>query len=524
MIQAQGICVVRAISLPDEQHAQRALAAVAGDGAAGAALDDLLEGKALQQQGAHQRRLLGGDAGVGDEDALGVHGVGIAQPVVHILLQAPLIGAAELLAHHHLAAGDLDAGPQLQQVRAQHGHHGAAPALVQVVQPVDDEGGVHLVDEAVDVLEDSLRVALAALDEVHRLAEQERDAAGQVAAVHAIHRQPLRRPQGVLVAGGEVGAEVEVDDSVGVLEQFLELAPVGLRVHRRGLGQVAARVHMAEDVVRDDVRAVGVVPAAHGHGEGDDGDAVSADVVRGQVAGAVRRDANFHDCLQLFKGEEPHVLHAVDGAQLLRHVVHAAVQLAQVDGEHDAGLAVDGQALGDGEHVGVAGGHRAQHLGEHARPVVQLQHQRGLAAHGELAGLQDLVLVFVVGAAGDAHGVHRVDHLGAGAGFQQPPRLHHLDEVVRQRGLFHDQIFVQHGRSRPSKVFDYIILRGRASVKSGHGRIGVRPVRQRFVLVDLIRHGFAATPSPEGKAFGRLRGSTAFPFRGRWIDAKRQDG
>ena len=45
--------------------------------------------------------------------------------------------------------------------------------------------------------------------------------------------------------------------------------------------------------------------------------------------------------------------------------------------------------------------------------------------------------------------MYGVDHLGVDAGIQQPPRLHHLEEVIRQRRSFHDQIVVQHAQPSP---------------------------------------------------------------------------
>ena len=102
------------VLLANEQHTQRAGAAVAGNGAAGIGLVGGLE-VAVLINGIHNSGIsIVADGGLGNEENIPGQIVPISQTVTNVHGQALVEIATVLLDHGHLTALDLDAGLQKQ--------------------------------------------------------------------------------------------------------------------------------------------------------------------------------------------------------------------------------------------------------------------------------------------------------------------------------------------------------------------------------------------------------------------------
>ena len=174
-----------------------------GHGGTGGGFDDLLKVRGqLQDLLPHGLHRLRGAAGVGDEHPVLVDVVPTTQPVVGILQHHLVDGAAILLAGGHFAVLHFDAGLQLQQVSAEGAEGRTATALVQIVQPVDDEAGLHLGSQVRAGLLDLLR-RLSGGGQLRPVEHQQTLAGGEVPGIHHIHLADVRRRDaGVLVGAG----------------------------------------------------------------------------------------------------------------------------------------------------------------------------------------------------------------------------------------------------------------------------------------------------------------------------------
>ena len=117
---------------------------MAGDGAAGERVVDLLKAAVLAQElfdSLHDLRI---HAGVGDKHAFLVEIVVILDAVGHIALDRLGERAAVLFRNAHLALVHLDAGLELQKIRAQRRDGRAPAALAQIFERVDHEADVQL--------------------------------------------------------------------------------------------------------------------------------------------------------------------------------------------------------------------------------------------------------------------------------------------------------------------------------------------------------------------------------------------
>ena len=120
-------------------------------------------------------------------------------------------------------------------------------------------------------------------------------AGGEVAGVHHVDIvQILCGQTCVLVAGAEFGADVQVNDGVVV---FAELGPklvIPGHIVCGRLGQITACVHMGVDGAGGEIHAVVVISAAHGDGQGQNGDVVPRDLLGAEIAGRIRCYFDFH--------------------------------------------------------------------------------------------------------------------------------------------------------------------------------------------------------------------------------------
>ena len=217
---------------------------------------------------------------MGDEHPVLVDVVPAAQAVVGILQHHLVDGAAIFLAGGHFAVLHFDAGLQLQQVSAEGAEGRAAAALVQIVQTVDDEAGLHLGGQVRAGLLDLLR-RLSGGGQLRPVEHQQALAGGEVPGIHHIHLADVRRRDaGVLVGAGKVAADAEVHDAVPLLAPVAELPDVVKHVDGAGPGQLPASVHIVIDGFRRDLHAVAAHLVAAVHRQRGDGNVVLFDQLR----------------------------------------------------------------------------------------------------------------------------------------------------------------------------------------------------------------------------------------------------
>ena len=234
-------------------------------------------------------------AGLCDEDPVGIDIIVTLQPLLHILQQALLIGAAVLLAHAHLAVLYLNAGPQGQHIGAQRRHTGAAAALVQIIQPLHQEADVQLFPAPLHGLLDLPGGQLALPGQLRRLQHQQTDAGGEVAAVHRVHIAHLRRRDaGVLIAGGHILRDVEMHHCVTSFQLLAEECFIVIHGHRRRGAHAAAFGYMVVDLVGCDVHTVYQRFAVPNDIQRRNADLIALYQLRGQIAGTVCGNFNIH--------------------------------------------------------------------------------------------------------------------------------------------------------------------------------------------------------------------------------------
>lgn len=203
-------------------------------------------------------------------------------------------GAAILFAWGHLAVLHLDAGLQLQQIAAESAEGRAPPALVQIVQPVNNKAGLHPGSQVRAGPLNFLR-RMSGRRQLRAVEHQEPLARGQVPGIHHIYVADVRRRHaGVLIRAGKVAADAEVHDAVPLLVPGPELPDIVEHVDGAGPGQLAAGVHIVINGLRRDLHAVMPHLIAAVHRQGRDGNVVPFDQLRRQVAGAVRNDLYLH--------------------------------------------------------------------------------------------------------------------------------------------------------------------------------------------------------------------------------------
>ena len=118
---------------------------------------------------------------------------------------------------------------------------------------------------------------------------------GKVPGVHYIDVLELRcRHVGILVAGGKVRADVDMDNGVAVLKQPGEHREIVIDVVGSGGAEVPSGGNMVKNVLRHNVYPIpeGFIPL---HGvEREDFHPVRPEIVGIQVAGAVGGDSDVH--------------------------------------------------------------------------------------------------------------------------------------------------------------------------------------------------------------------------------------
>ena len=184
---------------------------------------------------------------------------------------------------------------ELEEVGTQGRDGGAAPALFHIIQPVQDEAGLHPVDHLLHQVQD-LTDGFAGLRRLRRSQHQHPVAHRQVGRVHYVDlRHFLRRQLGVLMTAGKLHADVDVDDRVIPFGHPAEHVFIIGDIDGVGGGDLAAGVHMGGDVPGADVHPVLVQLPRLDDPQRGHGDIVSLQQLPRQVAGGVGGDLNHTD-------------------------------------------------------------------------------------------------------------------------------------------------------------------------------------------------------------------------------------
>ena len=224
-----------------------------------------------------------------------------AEPLGDVLFVNGMDAAAEFFIDHQLAALHLQTGLEVEQVRAQRGHGGAAPALPHKLQRVQNKAGVHLLRQALQVRGDiggahPLVAALRALN------GQQADAGGEHPAVHHIHPlQLLTYDPGVIEGAGKLGADVQMDDLIALGKNGGEKVLNLLKAGGGGFGKGAVLPVTPVHIGRREVGAVQKAFVAQKDGERQNFYIKTGKQLRRQITGAVCGDhyGFAHDVSQL---------------------------------------------------------------------------------------------------------------------------------------------------------------------------------------------------------------------------------
>ena len=280
--------------LSHKQDAERVRAAVARDGAARLRLFDGLKRSVLCRfllRRGHDVRVR---RRVGDERELRRDVLAPVKALFYILADALFKRAAVLLAHGHLAVSHLDAGLQVQKIRAQRGHSRAAAALSHVVEALDQKARLDLRRERAHALGD-LRAGKALLGELRRRDDQKALAGAQILRIdHEDVLVLLRRGAGILIAAGEIRADGDLHHRVILVCVAREHLAVLVLADRRRAAKVSAAVHVGKNVGGRDVYTIVEVLAVLDDAQRRDGNIIALEQRGRQVARAVGNNLHSH--------------------------------------------------------------------------------------------------------------------------------------------------------------------------------------------------------------------------------------
>ena len=176
----------------------------------------------------------------------------VLELVFDIVRQALIVFAPVLFAYPHFALFQLNAGLQVEKIRAQGCHHRAAAALDHIVQPVQYEAGFHLPGVFLQLGGNFLQ-ALGSFCQTAGLQDHKAVARTQVPGIyHPDVVEALGGDGGILVTGGEAGAQADVNHAVVVLGVLGKQLLINGNASGSGGAEISAGIHMGEDVVGGD--------------------------------------------------------------------------------------------------------------------------------------------------------------------------------------------------------------------------------------------------------------------------------
>ena len=178
------------------------------------------------------------------------------EALLDILTDTLFERAAILFANAHLPLAHFDTGLEVQEVRAERSHSGAAPALSHVVEPLNEEACLHLRRKRAHALGD-LAAGKPLRGELCRRHDQKSLPAAQVFRIdHIDIVELLRGKAGVLIAAGEIRADGDLHHRVVFLRIAREHFAVFVLADCRRAAKAPAAVHMGKNIRRRDVHTV----------------------------------------------------------------------------------------------------------------------------------------------------------------------------------------------------------------------------------------------------------------------------
>ena len=280
--------------LSDEQNTQSAWAAVAGDGTACGGLIDGFKGLTAGH-GIHNGHVaIVGNNGLGDEQGIPEDILPVCQTVLHIGGQTFGVIAPVFLHNTHLAVFDLDAGLQVQQICAQSSCGGAAAALDQIIQLVDEEAGLHLGGERIQFSFQGVQIG-GLLSQTAGLQNDQTLTGGQILGVDGTNIVEFFGSEaGILIRRGEAGAQIDMDNAVIFRCEGCEEVLIFTDAHGGGAAQVTAGGNMGKNIRGGDGLGVQIGNVILDNGQGDGADAELIQDLLGKVTGAVGKNLDSH--------------------------------------------------------------------------------------------------------------------------------------------------------------------------------------------------------------------------------------
>ena len=283
-----------------KHDADGAGAGVAADGRADVGLNDVLKLTVFAQTGFDGLHAAGFGLAGRDKDHAVVDVVPAIQQVGDVLAHADGQAAAILPDDLQLTVDDGEAGLDAQNVGAERQHAGAATALGHVVELVEHKAQLDPVGEVLEAHTDvpgrqAVRSPLGgtkdkiALTGADVLAVDDRDVVVFLCG-----------KAGVLIAGGKLGTDRDVDDGVVLLGKGLEEVDVLHGVCGSGFRGLAACIHMGKNVSRMNGDAVQISIVAHQDVHGHQRNVPLPQQLFGQITGAVGGDLDVQKVSPLF--------------------------------------------------------------------------------------------------------------------------------------------------------------------------------------------------------------------------------
>ena len=190
---------------------------MAGDGAAGISFVNGFEVAVGIHSVLNCGILIIGNHGLGDKDLGAVNIFPLGDLVLNVGRQGLDESAAVFLANAHLAVADLNAGLQVQQIGTESRGGGAAAALDQVIQLVDQEAGLDLGGKCIQLCLKCIQIRCG-LRQTAGLQNNQALTGGQILGVNSTDVVKLLSCKaGILVGGREAGSEIDVDNAVILL-------------------------------------------------------------------------------------------------------------------------------------------------------------------------------------------------------------------------------------------------------------------------------------------------------------------
>ena len=229
-----------------------------------------------------------------NKEVIAVQVVAVCKAILYIGSKALAEIAAVFLNNRHLAVLYLDAGLQTEQICAQSGNRGAATALNHILQSVKQEAGFYLGNDLLQLFDDLVQ-RFTCLGQLAGAQDNKALAGGQIPGVDNTDIIKFLSGQtGVLVAGREAGADVNVNDTVVLACIAAENIGIFLDIQRGSGAETATACHMGENVCSRNIDTITKILTILDNSQGHNRNVILFYQFLRKIAGAVRNDFDFH--------------------------------------------------------------------------------------------------------------------------------------------------------------------------------------------------------------------------------------